>query len=979
LNVGQLLGEIRERNIELVADGERLRCIAPPGALTPELSAKIREAKSELLALLASVARKPAAGSAVPRIEAKGRFPLSFTQMRAVLAGRIGGGLPTAFLLRGPLDQAALGEALRRIVQRHMPLRTRFFLDGETAEQEVLPEVAVELPTTDLGGCHDSERPARLDDLLAKLSGVEFDVRNPPLFRFTLVRLGAEEHVLHVAFNVLIFDGWSFDVFWQEMREGYAAISKGDPWPTSPLPVSYEDFVAWQHKRISEEIADQAIFWKSTLGSELPALPLPTDRPRPRMATTRGKRIPFELSVETASAVRRFAQQESVTPQITMLAALYAFLARIAATQDLVIASPVDARTQPSIESLIGPFVNILLLRAKVDLGQTFANFLLSVRDLCLAAYERQEYPLERLDVRSPRSSSGGFSPAFQIEFSYQQVSARGSHMGNLSLSQLEMSSNAATNDVTLWVKDWGQKVAGAVEFKADLFDQETIEHWIRCYQHLLRELIRNPRQPMRSVDLLGGERGQVLDRLAQISAAPPAWAVERLGATSPAEVSQWQVVDDQDQVRPFGVPGHLAVLRDGTLQKLGVEARLRHDGALTEATADLPHAAQKVAADSSEKHSELETHLCLLFQELLGLPSVGPTQNYFELGGNSLIAVRLFGAIQEQFGMRLPIATLIDAGTPRTLAHAIDEQSKSRRSCAIRLKKGGSGPALFLVHTVVGETLPYRNLALLMPERVTVYGIEPLRSGKITFVHTRIEDMARYYVEEIRKRQNKGPYFLGGLCAGGLIAFEVARQLEGHGEEIRHLALIESAPPKAEKQLNLAAQRRERLNGLFQDLMAGVNDGTAARKGLQKLSAYCRRKIERSYSDARKNTLCLLLRHAFPLGKDWPEALPVPTSEEVFAFAESQYIPAKLSHTHAVVYRATHGKEGTVGDVPLLDLLVDPLFGWQELFATHVEAVDVPSGHHTLLGADQIAVVGARLRASFEEIQNDRQLSPPP
>jgi thioesterase domain-containing protein/acyl carrier protein len=971
LNIGQLLGEIRARKIELVADGERLRCIAPPGALTPELAAKIREAKGELLALLAGVTRKSTAGSLIPRTEAKGRFPLSFTQWRAVLAGRIAGALPAAFLLRGPLDQAALNEALRRIVKRHIPLRTRFFLDGETAEQEVLTDLKVDLPITDLSGYDDDERPTRMDELLAKLSRVEFDVRNPPLFRFTLVRLGAEEHVLHVAFNVLIFDGWSFDVFWQEMREGYAAISQGDPWPTAPLPVSYEDFVAWQYKRITEEIADQASFWKATLGDELPPLPLPTDRPRPRVSTARGKQIPFELPIETAAAVRRFAQQESVTPQITMLAALYALVARIATTRDLVVASPVDARTQPSIEGLIGPFVNVLLLRAKVDLEKPFADFLLSVRDLCLAAYECQEYPLERLDVRSPRSAAGAFSPAFQIEFSYQQVSRRGSHMGNLSLSQLELASGAATNDVTLWVKDWGQKVAGAVEFKADLFDQETIEHWVRCYLHLLRELIRNPRQPMQSIDLLGGERAQVLDRLARFSADPPTWALQRLGVTSPAEVSQWQVVDDLDQLRPLGVPGHLAILRDGTLQRLGVEARLRHDGALTEIVADLPLAAPKVAVDSSEKRSELETHLCLLFQELLGLPTVEPTQNYFELGGNSLSAVRLFGAIQEQFGMRLPIATLIDAGTPRALALTIEQQGKSHRSCAIRLKKGGNGPALFLIHTVVGETLPYRNLALLMPEQVTVYGIEPLRAGKITFVHTKIEDMARYYVEEIRKRQNKGPYFLGGLCAGGLIAFEVARQLEGYGEEIRHLALIESAPPQAEKQLNIGAQRRERLRGLLHDLPAAAANGEAARQGLQRLSAYCRRKIEQSYNDARKNALCLLLRHVFPLGENWPAALPVPTSEEVFAFAESEYTPAKLSRTHAVVYRATHGKAGTVGDVPLLDLLVDPLFGWQELFATRVEAIDVPSGHHTLLGAEQIAIVGRHLRASFEDLQN--------
>ena len=161
MNAGQLLAALRERDIRLVADGERLRCLAPPGALTPELSARIKEAKGELLALLANVTHTAGAG-AIPRTEVKGRFPLSFTQQRAVLAGRIAGGLPTAFLLRGALDLPALTETLRRIVQRHMPLRTRFLLDGESPEQEVLQEVHVDIPEIDLTGVSEDERQQQL-------------------------------------------------------------------------------------------------------------------------------------------------------------------------------------------------------------------------------------------------------------------------------------------------------------------------------------------------------------------------------------------------------------------------------------------------------------------------------------------------------------------------------------------------------------------------------------------------------------------------------------------------------------------------------------------------------------------------------------------------------------------------------------------------------------------------------------------------
>ena len=961
MNAASVLGAIRERGIEVVADGQRLRCIAPPGALTEELSARIREYKAEILELLAEATRRPDAGSDIPQTSGKGHFPLSFTQRRTVLAGRASGALCTALMLRGTLDQPALAETLRRIVARHMTLRMRFYLDAETAEQEALPEVPVDFPTIDLSGYEEGERAERLHHLLSELSRTKFDVSMPPPFCFSLVRLGPFQHVLRVAFSVLIFDGWSFDVFWRDLCEGYAAVTKGDPWPPAALPACYQDFVVWQHKRVTQEIAHQTKFWKTALGDELPPLPLPTDRPRPRTANTKGKRIPFELPTETAVAVRRFAHQHALTPQIVMLASLYALLARMTSARDIVIASPVDARTRSSIEGLIGAFVNLLLLRIKVDPGRTFADFVDSVRELCLAAYDHQDLPLEQLDVRSPRAREGGLSPAFQVEFSYQQVSQRASHMGKLLLSQFAMEADSTTNDLTLWVKDGGERIAGAFEFRLDLFDHETIEHWMSCYKHFLRELVRSPEQPMHEIDFLGSERQRILVRLAQASTTPPEWAALRLGSARNEEPLQLQVVDDEDQPRPFGIPGHLVVKRNRSLHRVGVQARLRHDGALTEVSSAAAPRAKVTPGKPTDACTELEMRICLLFAQLLGLPSVGIEQDYFELGGNSLVAVRLFGAIQEQFGVHLPMATILEASTPRALAHTINQNAK-RESCVVRLKEGSDGPRLFLIHDGDGETLLYRSLALRMPPHVPVYGIEPLRVGRVTMAHTTIEEMAKHYLDEIRKRQAQGPYFVGGLCAGGVIAFEIARQLEGQGQEVRHLALVEAAPPRAQKQTTANARRWQRFSGLFRDPSFATVVETA-RQGAQKLNSYLAYEMRERCRRARVRALRLLLRHVFPLGKDWPQVLAPPTVREVYALAVRDYVPSKLHRTQAVLYRAMSGE---AGDLPLVKILVDPLFGWQELFSRKVKSVDVPGGHGTLLREPYVSVVASHLHASL-------------
>jgi len=961
LNAGQLLAALRERDIRLVADGERLRCLAPPGALTPELSARIKEAKGELLALLANVTHTAGAG-AIPRTEVKGRFPLSFTQQRAVLAGRIAGGLPTAFLLRGALDLPALTETLRRIVQRHMPLRTRFLLDGESPEQEVLQEVHVDIPEIDLTGVSEDERQQQLRNLLAQLTRVEFDVRQPPLFKFTLVRLGSAEHVLHTVFNVLTFDGWSFDVFWQEMREGYAAITQGEPWPVAPLSVSYEDFVAWQHKRVTEEIGGQAAFWKNTLGDELPPLPLPTDRPRPRETTTKGKGLPFELSVESAVAIRRFAQQTSTTPQITMLAALYAFLARMGTDSpcDIVIGSPVDARTQPSIEGLVGPFVNLLLLRSHVDLGRTFSEFVSTVRDLCLSAYEHQEYPIEQLDIRSPRSEETGFSPTFQVEFSYQQVSARGSHMGNLSLSQLELESGAATNDLTLWVKDWGERVAGAVEFKQDLFDQKTIEHWVNCYKHLLRELVRNPNLPMKQVDILGNEREPVLALLAKAASDPPPWIARRLIDLPGLAATEWQVVDDLGQLRPFGIPGQLAIVSDGTQRLTDIRTRLQHDGKLTEVLASSIQSAKKIPASPRQKTSDLEQRLelrlCFLLQKMLGLPSVSPEQNFFALGGNSLIAVRLFGAIQEQYGVAMAIGVLFDHPTVEGLARHLSARlggksehgPTSEWNTIVRIQPAGSRLPLFCVAGVGGNPMNMRYLARALGPEQPFYGMQHRGVDGTLRPHHRVEDMAVEFLKDIKGVQPRGPYLLSGFSGGGLAAYEVARKLAAAGDEVALVVLFDTYHPRLPKR-----GLRDRVTAHWERVQT-----TGPQYFTERLVARVRDIMARASRTVKAN-----LATATPY-KFRHEAVVA-----AWRIAERQYRPENYSGPILLVKAALPPNS-------VISYQVDESHGWRQCASGEIHTVCVPGDHTGIVDEINAVATAKAMQPYLDEVA--QRVSPP-
>jgi amino acid adenylation domain-containing protein/FkbH-like protein len=203
--------------------------------------------------------------------------------------------------------------------------------------------------------------------------------------------------------------------------------------------------------------------------------------------------------------------------------------------------------------------------------------------------------------------------------------------------------------------------------------------------------------------------------------------------------------------------------------------------------------------ADYVAPRTEIEKQICALWEKLLHVERVGVTDNFFELGGHSLLAVRLFAELEKITGRKLPLVTLFQAPTVEELARLADDTQNSRqRSVLVPVREKGSRPPLFLVHGAGGDVLwGYANLAKHMPAEQPIYGIKSRgQVGLDEYDH--IEDMARFYLQEVRALQPHGPYFLGGYCFGGNVAYEMARQLRSQGERVAQLLLIDASPSNA-------------------------------------------------------------------------------------------------------------------------------------------------------------------------------------
>jgi thioesterase domain-containing protein/acyl carrier protein len=192
-----------------------------------------------------------------------------------------------------------------------------------------------------------------------------------------------------------------------------------------------------------------------------------------------------------------------------------------------------------------------------------------------------------------------------------------------------------------------------------------------------------------------------------------------------------------------------------------------------------------------------IELGLAQIWSDLINVKLVDITANFFEMGGHSLLAVSLMSQIQQQFQINLPLSTLFEHPTIEEIAHLIRSSKDDLPwSVLVPIKPHGNRTPLFCIHPGGGTVFCYQHLAYHLNSDQPVYGLQAYGLNPKNSPHTNVEQMASFYIQEIKKIQPHGPYFLCGWSLGGLIAFEIAQQLFQQGSQIAFLAILDSYPP---------------------------------------------------------------------------------------------------------------------------------------------------------------------------------------
>ena len=454
----------------------------------------------------------------LPRAASASGVPLSFAQERLwfldqLLPSRPVYNTSASVRISGKLNHHALERTLNEIVRRHEALRTTFQVVDDQPVQIITPPTETPLDVVDLQGLSPELREPRALKLASDEARRPFDLEAGPLFRSTLIRLDADEHILLLTMHLIVSDGWSIGILTHEMSTLYEAFSNDKPSPLPELNIQYADFALWQRQWLQgDALQSQLSYWKQQLDGAPPVLELPSDRPRPPVPTFEGATAPFVLSKELSDSIEELSRQEGLTLFMTLLAAFDTLLLRYSGQSDVVVGSPIANRNRSEIEGLIGFFTNTLALRTDLSGNPTFRELMARVRDVALDAFAHQDLPFERLveEIQPDRDLSR--TPLVQVMFALQNAPVSNLELTSLTLAPMKLTTGVATFDMTIQVWETDEALAGSFEYNTDLFDGTTISRMTGHLETLLQGIVNDPDQKLSDLPLLtDSEKQQIL------------------------------------------------------------------------------------------------------------------------------------------------------------------------------------------------------------------------------------------------------------------------------------------------------------------------------------------------------------------------------------------------------------------------------------------------------------------------------------
>jgi thioesterase domain-containing protein/non-ribosomal peptide synthetase component F len=788
--------------------------------------------------------------------------------------------------IRGEFDEGIAQEAFQALVDRHESLRTTLFMRGETLRQRIHP-LGTE-PDFEMR-CVENENAAEVAALLDAEDQYSFSEAKHSWLRVLILKTGPSEFNLAITIPHALGDGWSCGLLQREFYAIYKSLRAGTAPALEPLALQYADFAEHEAQWLEDgTIQSRLEWWREHLPSRLPALNTPAD-----LALAQKCEVEIEyftLDPMVAATARRFARDENVTLFTLYGAALQALLLGYTYQQDISIITPFANRAAES-EGVIGPFATPVLLHCRLQPEWNFHQLLASFQSHSMDAFENAA-PLELSTEETLLQSRLGRHALNQISFFFQNAFVREIKDDCFIATPMAMKAAESEFEWQIAVIDYGKHTQIEFRYDSRLWSSESIRLVTEHYQRLLSEAIFHPETPL----------------------------------------AHFAIATDEEKL-----------LKDTPGQLLPISRRALH----LEESSQI-QVATVSAPPPSEPHNDLERTLVAIWREVFRNPDIGIQDNFFDLGGHSLLLARIRARLQKVTKHHITVADIFAAPTVESLARRLESTPEQVNSRIIPLRAEGSQPPLFLI----SQSMVFRRMVECLHHDQPVFTVvmqdEDLRNGK----HTSFEEIAASYVHFIRAMRPHGPYRLGGWCVSSWLAYEIAQQLHTAGEVVDLLLLVDGWAPGSWRRLGLArrflaksnyyiARTRRQFRTLIGLPFSGKRQ-FLSRKWILIRASLSRQLASLAYS--------MNLRVEIKIEEQT-------TFVDQVVYAASRKYEAKPSEFEALIFRSEEQPQGKFLPADL---------GWSELLQHPVCPIALPGNHREIFDEPGAKILVQKIAASL-------------
>ncbi|MEL7328705.1 MAG: condensation domain-containing protein [Cyanobacteria bacterium J06559_1] len=877
--------------------------------------------------------------------------------------------------LKGDLDVSLLRHAWDVVVRRHGALRTSVHWEGV---QEPVQAVAKAVPLPwQVCDWRDREHPRQdLDAFLRGDRALGFDFTQAPIMRLSLIRLSDRESELIWSCHHLMLDGWSGLLVVNQVMDTYERLKQGELL-TAQLVVGFQAYIRWLAQQ-SEESAEQ--FWRQTLQGFTTPTPLPVvPETAGDAAGETGEQRSLALTGEESEALQGFLRSHRLTLN-TLIQGIWALLLSAYSEQnDVLFGATVSGRQGDlaGVEAIVGLLINVLPVRVQLSADEATLPWL---RTLQTAQAETGKYAYASPgQIQSWSDCQDRLFNSLLVIENYPAREAENDSSTDrrdqhtLSLENLR-SGIISTYGLTLIVKPREDTTAGLTLFaEANGINNDSLDALLADFKALINQVVATPGLPL----------AQTIADAGPLLLTPVAKQAE-------------------NSSQPFGQKG-APFANQPSAAPSSAHKVTAHKATAHKATANPSNVL------ASPPRTPLELTLIRIWESVLGATSLGCDANFFELGGDSLLAVQLFNQMQQQLNCRLPLATLFLAPTIRQLAALLEkehasqqdsDQASSKQDSSKQASFSASWTSLvpiqpkgdrlpFFFHGGSADALTWARFSRLLGPEQPFYALQrsDLDGREVTDIT--VEELATACIHDIKTVQPKGPYIIGGHCFGGAVAHEIVRQLQAEGDAIAALIQVDAYCPNALPHSTLG-QLQEQLQLSYFLLRksyyyhGGKNLLRLPEKVWQRLSPSKPTQSIPSKGDPhfprKANPLSLGSKVSFPPLPHSPAATQSRSQQliEIEVPYEARYARAHQANIRAAEQyqplSKTEHYSGTLkifsADIQILDWRYGPDLGWQMVSQDPVQITTIPGLFGNLFNQRSGPLLAQQVKAYLDTLQ---------